>query len=277
MIFRLGDRKYKVNREWATVPEHFSLNNVTSIKVNSVGEIVVLQRSQPFVFIFSGEGELIDTWNDDSIIDGHMLYITPYDDIIIVDRDYHRLAFFDRGGKFKGFVGEKDYPGAPGIPFNHPTDVVTTGDGNAFVTDGYGNSCIHHFDQNWNLIRTWGKKGTNKGDFSTPHAIVANESNQLFVTDRENNRVQVFNTGGNFLRTINDLYHPMDICIDTDGLIYVTDQTPSINLFDGEGVFRGRCRTFGVYGHGITVDKHGSIYVAEMIPDGITKLERICE
>lgn len=275
MIARLGSRKYKVNRHWAKLPESVTFNHVSSININSREELLVLQRSQPFLLIFSKEGNLIDTWIDESVIDGHNLYVTKDDNIIIVDRDYHRIAIFDVRGKCKGFIGEKDNPGLPGRPFNNPTDISRTKDGSFFVTDGYGNSCVHHFDHQWNLVQTWGEKGSGNGQFSAPHAIAVDDDDCIYVTDRENNRVQIFNQHGYHLQTISDVYHPMDIFIDDDGLIYITDQTPSLNVFDLSGTFKGRCRTFGTYGHGITVDEDKSIYIAEMFPDGITKLEKM--
>ncbi len=64
----------------------------------------------------------------------------------------------------------------------------------------------------------------------------------------------------------------MDICQDREGFIYVTDQVPSLHVFNSDDAFIGRCRTLGTFGHGVAVDVHGDIYIAEMLPDGIAKL-----
>jgi len=272
LVFGLGPRKYQVKRDWGRLPSHLSLKSISAIEVDQHDNVFVLQRSRPFLLLFTSEGELIDAWDNDYIADGHYLYVTPEDRVIVVDRDFHRLIVFNKEGEVIDVIGERHIPGLPGEPFNHPTDMVMTRNGHYYVTDGYGNSCVHHFDPSWKRLNTWGERGSENGAFSTPHAIATDSYGRLLVTDRENNRIQFFNQDGNYLKEIGNVYHPMDIWIDKEGLIYVTDQTPSINMFSPEGEWIGRCRTFGIYGHGITVDSKGDIYIAEMFPDGITKL-----
>jgi len=275
LIFRLGSKRYKVHKDWGNLTNPHSFKNISAITTNPNGEVLVLQRSQPFLLIFTKDGEWIDSWKNEAVVDGHYLHVTPDGKVIVVDRDQHRLAIFNQKGKLVNIIGESQFPGGPGTPFNHPTDLTITEDGHFYVADGYGNSSIHHFDHDWNLLHTWGSKGMEKGSFFTPHAIEVDNRQRLFIADRENNRVQIFDQGGKYIWEIGNVYHPMDICIDQKGFIYITDQIPSINLYNPEGILLGRCRTFGKYGHGITVDRQGSVYVAEMFPDGLTKLELI--
>ncbi|WP_156857958.1 hypothetical protein [Oceanobacillus sp. AG] len=274
-VFRLGPKRYQVNKGWGKLPTSLSYTNISAVTIDHEGKIFVLQRSQPFMLIFNRTGELIDSWTDMDIVDGHYLYTTPDNKVFVVDRDSHRIVFFNHTGEKLDSIGDKRFPGAWRRPFNHPTDIAMTSNGHYYVTDGYGNCCVHHFDSNWQLVNTWGEKGAEAGAFSTPHAIVADSQDHLYITDRENNRIQIFNQQGAFLQEMRNLYHPMDIWFDKEGYIYVTDQTPSLNLFDSKQNLIGRCRTFGIYGHGIAVDENGSIYIAEMFPDSITKLEII--
>lgn len=277
LVFGLGEKRYNVYKDWGRLPDSLSFHHISAISMNHNEQILVLQRSQPFLHIFTKEGEWVDSWENETIVDAHYLHITSDGRVIVVDRDQHRLVIFNQTGEIIDIIGDAENPGNLGAPFNHPTDLTETKSGHFYVADGYGNSCVHHFDENWNLLHTWGEKGVEKGAFSTPHAIEVDNHQQLYVTDRENNRVQIFNQEGEFIQEIKDVYYPMDICFDRDGYVYITDQTPSLNLFNSEGNFLGRSRTFGVYGHGITVDRQGSIYIAEMFPDGLTKLELIIE
>lgn len=275
LIFRLGPRTYRVEKQWARLPQSISLDSISAVSVNTKGQIMVLRRSDPFLLLFSKEGELISHWSNESIIDGHYFRVTKDGRVLVVDRDHHRIVAFNTEGEILQVIGDYQKPGKLGALFNHPTDVAVNANGEFFVSDGYGNSCVHHLSPTGELIKTWGKQGTGNGEFSIPHSILVDEKDQVLVADRENNRIQIFNQSGEYLNEIKDLYHPMNMFKDNDGYIYVTDQTPRLNMFDSEGELIGRCRTFGFFGHGVAVDEANDIYIAEMIPDSITKLVRL--
>lgn len=277
MYTRLGSRIYQVEKQWVKKEYRDQLKGVSAVATDATGNVIVLQRENPKMLFFNTEGALIKTHNLDQIHDGHYLYVTKNNHILIVDRDHHCIYEVDENGDVVNIIGKEKMASPLNLPFNNPTDVVQLSSGDLFVTDGYGNSCVHHFDQEYNLMKTWGRKGTSNSHFSTPHAIDVDSQEQLYVVDRENNRVQVFNKDGDHLKNLEDVYYPMDIHIAKDGCIYVSDQTPSLNLFNRDGVFLGRTRTFGFYGHGIAVDQEGSIYVAEMYPDNISKFTFIRE
>ena len=73
-------------------------------------------------------------------------------------------------------------------------------DGTFYVTDGYGNSRVVKFSKTGKYLMTWGKKGTGPGEFNTPHVIQIDSKNRLYVSDRENNRIQIFDVNGKFLK-----------------------------------------------------------------------------
>lgn len=271
-VFGLGDNKYQVERQWAQLPQARSLNNISAISTDNNGHIYVLQRDDPFMLVFSYDGDLVNEWFDETLIDGHYFSITSDGRVFVVDRDHHRIVIYNDSGTVHQVIGDFQHPGVLGAPFNHPTDVAITINGDIFVSDGYGNFCVHRLNATGKLINSWGKPGKGRGEFSTPHAIFVDQQDRVLVADRENNRIQLFNQDGSYLGEIKDLYHPMDIFEDKDGFIYVTDQTPTLNMFSPKGELIGRCRTFGTYGHGVTVDQNGDIYIAEMFPDCITKL-----
>ncbi|HEV2521895.1 MAG TPA: hypothetical protein VGT24_05890 [Candidatus Acidoferrales bacterium] len=86
----------------------------------------------------------------------------------------------------------------PPSSFYQPTDTVVGPDGSTYVTDGYGNSRVVKFTREGNLVKYWGDRGTRPGQFNTPHNIVMDAKSNLYVADRQNSRVQVFDTDGNF-------------------------------------------------------------------------------
>jgi hypothetical protein len=84
--------------------------------------------------------------------------------------------------------------------FRQPTDVAWDSEGNIYITDGYVNSRVAKYDKNGDWVKSWGEPGTGPGQFNTPHAIVIDRNNNVYVGDRGNRRVQVFDTDGKFLR-----------------------------------------------------------------------------
>ena len=98
--------------------------------------------------------------------------------------------------------------GVPGVPgnesshFNGPSDIFIAPNGDIFVADGHGgetNARIVKFDKDGKFIKTWGRKGRGPGEFETPHGLAMDSAGRLFVADRSNNRIQIFDQEGNFL------------------------------------------------------------------------------
>ena len=153
---------------------------------------------------------------------------------------------------------------------------VQAADGEIYVSDGYGNSNVHRFAADGRLLATWGKPGHGPGEFTTPHAVAVDRFGKVLVGDRENNRIEVFDREGGFLAEWGDFYHPMQIWIDDRDLVFVTDQIPRISLLNPDGKLLGRCRGAINGAHGLGGDRDGNLYLAELPPQEITKLERLC-
>ena len=149
---------------------------------------------------------------------------------------------------------------------------------NLYVSDGYRNARVHRFSQNGELKSSWGEPGkTDPNQFHLPHSLVVDANGTVYLCDRENHRIQVFNADGGFVSIWNDIQRPMDITIGTDGIFYVSEggvdgSSARISLLDSEGKVLARfdCRGSG---HGSWVDPHGNIYVGLGLgePGGVDK------
>ena len=134
------------------------------------------------------------------------------------------------------------------------------------------------------LDKSWGKFGVGKSEFAIVHNLTIDKFDRVFVCDRENNRVQIFNSEGEYLEEWNDLHMPGDIYIDND-IVYIVEQTEaggvSIWTLEGELITRwwahkGEGKGTLISGHGICVDSQGSIYVAELSPaNRVSKFQKI--
>lgn len=270
-IVVLGTRRYRVDTPWEKMPAGEHLGLVSQLGCDSNGRVYLLQRAFPAVLVFAPTGELEARWDHVHIMDGHGIYVSPDDRVFVIDRDAHQVLIFDTAGQLLQTLGERHWP-RHNSAFNHPTDVAVAPDGEMYVSDGYGNSLVHRFSADGRLLKSWGRPGDGAGEFTTPHAVWIDGRDRVLIADRENNRVQIFDRDGAYLGEWRDLYHPMDIGADENGGILVTDQVPRLSLFSLDGELVGRCRPALNGAHGISVDRNGNIFLAEMIPSRITKL-----
>jgi DNA-binding beta-propeller fold protein YncE len=273
LFVALGQQRYLVERPWGEVPS--GGGKVTDVVCDANGHVFVLLRADcyvddalPTVIELAPDGRRLAAWGED-IADGHMLSIGLDGRIYVVDRDAHEIVVFDRTGRRVGGLGQRH---RPNTPFNHPCDVAIAPSGDIYVADGYGASRVHRFGANGDLIATWGTPGKGPAQFSTPHGIWALADGRVAVTDRENDRLQVFSATGELESVWADFYHPMDIFQDADDRLYVTDQVPRLSMLAADGTLLARCRPVLNGAHGMWGDAEGNLYMAEMNPSRITKL-----
>jgi peptidylglycine monooxygenase len=271
----LGDRRYAIHRKWARLPAGESFGFISDLMVDADGRVHVAQRGtdRP-VLVFERDGSLGGSWGEGSLAEPHYINLAPDGSILVTDRDAHQVLRFDRSGHALQAWGKRHWPSL-NAPFNHPTAAAEAPDGELYVADGYGNSNVHRFGRDGALVATWGSPGSGPGEFTTPHAVAVHPSGKVLVGDRENNRVQVFDRDGSFVEAWGDFYHPMQIWVDERGLVFVTDQIPRISLLGPDGTLLGRCRGAINGAHGLAGDADGNLYLAELPPQEITKLERL--
>lgn len=141
-----------------------------------------------------------------------------------------------RGGREGGGPPPPQGTGVPGDNFNRPTDVAWDAAGNIYVADGYGNSRIAKFDKNGKYLKSWGSRGSAPGQFNIPHTMAIDAQGLVYVGDRGNNRIQVFDGEGNFKTQYVNVGAPSAICI-TPGpqqYLFASNSNPSTSMDNGE-------------------------------------------
>jgi DNA-binding beta-propeller fold protein YncE len=177
-----------------------------------------------------------------------------------------------------------------GPPFNHPTKLAVSPSGDLYVSDGYGNARVHRFSPVGELIASWGEPGSGPGQFRVPHSVAITADERVLVADRENDRVQVFTLEGEFLDEWTNLQRPAALATGPNETVFVAEMPRQPGDFSGrlgeisfsspgriavlnsKGTLLERFGTgpdpcqAGVVAvpHGLAVDSHGDLYVAEV-------------
>ena len=152
-------------------------------------------------------------------------------------------------------------------PFNYPTEMVPAPSGDLYVSDGYRNARVHRFTADGRLRHVVGASQARRRRTSSTCPTVSSSTRQgtVYVCDRENNRIQVFSADGQFLTMWTDMRRPLDISMDRDGILYISEGgvdglSPRISLMDKQGNVVARWDSLSA--HGSWVDAHGDIYLA---------------
>lgn len=264
-----GKHTYEVVSPFGKLPEDMRLGGCSAVAVDSKDRVYVLQRQDPPVLVFDTSGNLLSNWGTGLITEGHGIYISPQDHVFFTDKDGHEVLKCTTEGKVLLRLGKRDHPSFQ-APFSHPADVAVSKSGDIFVADGYGNSNVHRFSADGKHRMSWGVPGAKPGEFTTPHGIWVDSGDRVIVADRENNRLQLFSIEGDLLSIWTDFFHPMDLYLDAEGMVYVTDQIPRLSVLTPDGKLAAR---FLHRAHGTWGDSKGSLYSA-WPGNPITKLAR---
>ncbi len=258
-IVGTGSHVYEVIHPFGNLPLGMTFGNTSHVATDSQARVYVYQRKDPPILVFDGNGNLVDSWGDGELMDGHGIFITKNDEVFLSDRDAHEILKYDTAGNVSLRLGTRERP-ALEAPFNHPADIAVTTDGEIYIADGYANSRVHRFKPDGTHVQSWGSWGVEPGQFGVPHGVWVHKD-RVYVCDRENHRVQIFDTNGVYLSHWVGFFHPMDIFIDTEETVYVTDQVPGMTMLSLDGKMITRIRT-AANAHGMWVDIYGNIYTA---------------
>jgi hypothetical protein len=217
---------YEVISSWPSGHKNLPWGAVAGIATDRDGQIWTFNRGVIPVQVFSAAGEMLHSWGEGQFREPHQVRIDREGDVWLVDSGLHCVRKYTPEGKLLLTLGTKGEPGEDSTHLNRPTDVAITSAGELFVTDGYGNNRVVHFDRHGQFVTAWGSLGVGRGQFSLPHSIAADSQGRLYVADRNNARVQVFDQTGRFLDEWRELLVPWHIVITDRDEIYVCGSSP---------------------------------------------------
>jgi streptogramin lyase len=290
MEYGCGKYTYSLVENWAKLPEGESLVDVVGISIDEDDKVYAFGRSRRPLIVFDRDGNEMDSWGEGLFKRPHGSCMTPEGHIWLADDDSHAVFMFTKKGELLmtlGNVGQKSDTGhrngldifeklssitRAAEPFNLPTGVAISSTGDIFVSDGYGNARVHRFSPEGELILSWGEPGAGKGQFRLPHNIWIDKQDRVWIPDRENHRVQIFDTEGTFLDEWIDLWRPTHVYMDKDEIVYISELSRRISIFTIEGELLSRWGNephslddpLFVGPHVICVDSRGDLYVGEV-------------
>ena len=305
-VSKTSPEHYHVVHGWPVLPGNTILDEVSAVGVDSQDNVLVLQRggrkwpdsdvldqapiAVPTVFLFDGRtGRLLAKWGEKLFALPHSLTVDLKDNIWVADVAWHQVFKFSHDGRLLLTLGERGKPGDDSSHFNRPTDVAVAPDGSFYVSDGYGNSRVLKFAADGKFLFQWGTKGKEPGQFDLPHGIALDAAGRVFVVDRQNARVQVFDSAGRYLRQWKGPHFvsPQDIKIGSNGTAFVAeggnDKPPDrtgILVMRPDGSLVERIGRYGNYDgqfqdpHWLAVGKRGQMYVADFTGRRVQKFVR---
>jgi peptidylamidoglycolate lyase len=286
-----GRTRYEVVHGWPQVPAGFSFGHVPGVAVDSHDHVWVFHRGIHPIVQFEGKtGRFVRWFGDGTFLRPHGLRVDAQDNVWVTDKDQNLIYKFDHDGKLLMTVGTKGVKGADATHFDGVADLAFAPNGDFYVADGYYNNRIAKFSKDGKFLMQWGSKGTAPGQFDVPHGIAIDRQQRLYVADRSNARVQVFDAGGKFLREWKsaELGRPWGVTVTRDGFLYLVDGGDAFltqNKTDPNPTSTDRARvlkmdldghvlaTIGSYGrydgqfiwaHSVAVGGDGALYVADV-------------
>ena len=304
-----GDFAYSVEPNWQTMPPGYEWREVAAVAVDGNDNVYVFNRGEHPMMVFDKDGNFVKSWGEGVFTRAHGVSLGPDDTLYCSDDGDHTVRQCTLDGDVLMTIG---IPGNPaplfsGDPFNRCTHTALdpkTGD--IYVSDGYGNSRVHKYSPDGKMLFSWGAPGTDPGEFSIAHNIVTDADGYVYVADRENHRIQIFDANGKFEEQWPNVHRPCGLYISPEQHIYVGELGwgmgvqrnvpnigPRVSVLDRRG--NTLARLGNGYGtdvgqfispHGIAVDSAKNIYVGEVShtnisnsgetpPDDLRTLQRL--
>ncbi len=304
-----GYYTYELVEDWGKLPEGMTYGFGCGIIVDGKDRIYVTTRStNPCVAIFNRKGKLLETWSDDfaakvgytttQVKDtAHCLYWSKEHDQEYIywtenktkakdgPRDGKRVYKTDMRGKILFEIGNvaKETSTSQKFEWESPTDVAVAPNGDIYVVDGYGSQRVTRFDKNFKEVRTIGGRGKENGKFNICHGIwvttFEDHEPEIYIADRANGRLQVFDLELNHKRNVGDVRNPCCFYQYKDNL-YIPDLASRVTIIDkddklvahlGDGKSKLDNRTnpaMFAAPHAMCVDSKGDLYVVEWVDFG---------
>ncbi len=258
------------------------------------------------VMQFDLDGNLLTSFGANEILWPHGIFVDREGNIWVADAAYigeptaqgrgHTIKKFSPEGDILMVLGEEGVAGTDEAHFDRPNDVLVAPDGSIFVADGHnptGNNRIMKFAPDGTFLMEWGRTGGDNGEFREPHALAMDSQGRLFVADRYNNRIQIFDQEGNHLANWTQFSRLSGLFIDENDVLYAADSESNTRRNPGwrRGIYIGDARTGWVTAfipdpepdpdnsgtsaaEGVAVDAYGNVYGAEVGPRMLRKYVR---
>lgn len=263
---------------------------ISGLAISKDDLIYVFNRGPKPVMVFNTAGQMVMAGADQDIngkaINPSWQHSGAVDwegNVYIIERDAHRIVKLSpKMDRFLMQIGTTMEKGNGPDHLDLPSGIAVLKSGNIVVTDGYGNNRVILFSKDGKFIKQVGKgsggpgdKGTGVGEWTLPHKLAVDAQENLYIIDRENKRLQVYDKDLNHLREIkNEKWYPWDIGISRkgdDGFAYIADhegeRVHKMQLSDGRLVATWGSQGLGPgqfdWVHGIVVDSHGAVYAAD--------------
>jgi DNA-binding beta-propeller fold protein YncE len=272
-------------------PANYVLGRMSGVAVSPTGTIVGLNRGHHPVLEFKSDGTFVRSWGEGSkMFEGaHTVRFDPQGNLWYVDAADNIIFRFDSEGRTVGTLGTNPEPwtflthvyerGVPGrASLYQETDIGWSKDGSMFVADGYGNSRVAKFDKDGNFVKAWGERGGQPGNFNTPHGLVVDNNDIVYVADRGNSRIQTFDAEGNRKAVWNMPTAPWSLCLTNGpnpvmfvgsvGRVYKMDLTGKIlGVFGRTGRMPGTIDSI----HQLACPDEKTVYLANLYASRLDK------
>src|SRR5215472_1810417 len=286
-----GEYTFEVHENWAKVPEEITLGDCAAVGVDRQNRVYAFNRGEHPVAVFDAEGNLLRTWGEGVFRRPHGVFMAPDETIWLTDDGDHTVRQCTLDGKVLLTIGVpgKPAPYMSGEPFHRCTHTAMSPDGDhLYVSDGYGNSRVHKYTVDGRLQFSWGEPGTDPGQFNIAHNICCDPEGWVYVADRENHRVQVFDGNGKYAGQWNNMHRPSGLYMETGARhprfyvgeigpdmavnIELPNCGPRVSIYTHMGELLDRLGDLHaglnpgqfISPHGISVDSRGDIYVGEV-------------
>lgn len=285
-----GDYTYEVVEGWGQLPEGWAITDVGGVAVDSDDRVYVFNRSEHPMIVFDRDGTFVTSWGEGLFPHPHGVHLGWDGNLYCTDDGDHTVRRCTLEGKVLLEIGVPGVasPYMSGKPFCRCTHTALSPSGDIYVADGYSNARVHKYSPEGRLILSWGQSGTGPGEFNLPHNITCDLEGWVYVADRENLRIQVFDGDGHFEALWHGVHRPSALYTTPDdkAICYVGEAGPTydfnrnapnlgprVSIWTSRGQLLARLETAPAAGtapgqflspHGIAVDSVGDIYVGEV-------------
>ena len=284
-----ADYTFEVVENWAKLPAGWSFKEVAAVGVDANDQVYAFNRGAHPMMVFDRDGNFLRSWGEGVFPRAHGITVSPDETIFCTDDGDHTVRKCTLDGKVLFTLGVSGKAAAfmSGEPFNRCTHVaIDPHNGDFYVSDGYGNARVHKYTPDGKLLLAWGESGTAPGEFNIVHNIATDSEGWVYVADRENHRIQVFDRNGKFETQWVNMARPCGLYIDQAAdIAYVGELGvaiasnaqalgvgPRISIYDTKGNVlarlgnkpEGEAPGQFIAPHGICIDSMGDIYVGEV-------------